>query len=176
MSESVCIYFDTEFTDFGIDSDLLSIGFVAATTDDELYIEITDPHPQCQPSEFVREFVLPLFGRHRPERLTRTQAAIRIDQWLDGLRGGDRETPIAFVSDSVLDWQYLMELWVSMPGEPSWAAARNIRGMLAQSTLMPHQTELLFAHVDEYHQERQEQHHALVDARALKMAMDRVRW
>ncbi|MBK7686598.1 MAG: hypothetical protein IPJ25_11765 [Rhodocyclaceae bacterium] len=176
MSDLIHIYLDTEFTDGDLLSvdDLLSIGFVAELTDDELYIEITDRDPQCRPSEFVREVVLPLFGRHHPERRTRAEAAVRIAQWLDELRDSDCTTDITLVSDSAFDWIYLLNLLDSMAGQPSWVAPRNIRGLLVQSILMPCQIDVFFDLVNEYHEEHQEQHHALVDARSLKVAMSRV--
>ena len=178
MSDLIHIYLDTEFSDGDLLSvdDLLSIGFVAELTDDELYIEITDRDPQCRPSVFVREVVLPLFGRHHPERLTRGEAALRIAQWLDELRGGDCTTDITLVSDSAFDWIYLLNLWDSIAGQSSWVAPRNIRGLLVQSILMPYQIDVFFDLVNQYHEEHQEQHHALVDARALKVAMGRVGW
>lgn len=164
---------DPEFIDDRIVSDLLSIGFVAEHTGDELYIEITDPDTRCQPSEFVREVVLPLFGRHHPERLTRSEATLRIAQWLDELRGNDCTKAITLVYGSAFDWIYLLDQWDSMAGKPSWVAPRNIWGLLAPGKFMPYGTDVFFDLVSEYCQEHQEQHHALVDARRLKYAWNK---
>lgn len=60
--------------------DLLSIGLVVADIDAELYIEIADADVRAS-SDFVKETVLPLFGRHSPEVPTRAAAAARIEAW-----------------------------------------------------------------------------------------------
>jgi hypothetical protein len=168
--EPVTVFFDCEFTDLTSDSDLLSIGFVAADSDDELYIEISDAE-RARASLFVRTEVFPLFGQHNPQVLRRTAAAARIEEWLDELRGGDRKRQIIMLSDSPWDWQHLLELFIPMPGEPPWATSFNVVGRLVQQLLENDQQMASFQEaLMQFHREHKQQHHAVVDARALKAA------
>ena len=164
------VLFDTEFTDLGVNADLLSIGFVTADTDDELYIEISDADRGCC-SSFVREVVLPLFGKHNPETLPRAGAAARIDDWLDGLREGNRERPIVLMSDYGGDWMHLLDLFVTTPGEFPWAQQMNVSGWLVQNHLLSGAQHFAFEDEQEaYFRRHGDRHHALVDARAMKAA------
>lgn len=166
----VTAFYDCEFTDLTSDADLLSIGFVAAKSDDEVYIEISDAH-RARASSFVRHEVLPKFGMHNPQVLKRVAAAARIEEWLDDLRGGDRQQQIVVLSDSTWDWQFLLELFIPMPGEPPWARSFNVVGRLVQQYLDSGQQTAEFNEaLDMFHREHRQQHHALVDARGLKVA------
>ena len=166
--ESVTVMYDTEFTSLTSDADLLSIGFAALDTDTELYIEISDANVAIA-SHFTRTEVLPLFGQHRPEVLTRHQAAIRIAEWLDGLRENDRQRPIVMVSDSPLDWQFVLELCIPLPGEEPWARTFNVVGRLV-STLLDtgRQHHEYPSAVEAYFRSHPGRHHALVDARSMR--------
>lgn len=168
--EPVTIFYDCEFTDLTTDADLLSIGFAASDCDAELYIEIEDAELATS-SLFVREVVLPLFGKHNPEVLTRDTAATRIEAWFDELREGDRQRPIVMVSDSPLDWQFLLELFVTMPGQPPWTSDVNVIGRMVQHILGSGRQQAAFAEaLESYFRCHKGRHHALVDARAIKAA------
>lgn len=114
--ESVTIFFDTEFTDLTVNSELLSLGLVADDSDAELYVEISDAN-RADASDFVRAIVLPLFGQFNPAVLTRGDAAKRIEVWLDGLRKGERDRQVIMVSDSPRDWQHLPSCSVTFLGK-----------------------------------------------------------
>jgi hypothetical protein len=168
--EPVMVFYDSEFTAISPDADLLSIGFAASDSDAELYIEIEDAD-LATASLFVREAVLPLFGRHNPEVLTRDAAAARIEAWFDGLREGDRQRQIVLVSDSPMDWQLFIELFVTMPGKPPWTSEINVVGRMVQHLLGSGRQQAAFAEALEiYFRQHKGRHHALVDARALKSA------
>lgn len=170
--EPVTIFYDGEFTDLTPDSDLLSIAFTACDSNTELYIEIADAEIH-RSSEFVKAAVLPLFGRHNPEVLTRYKAAERIVEWLDGLRDGDRQRQIVMVSDSQWDWAHFLELFpASSPGGGSWAQAFNLVGRTVQMMLASgRQYQAYTEAVEDYFRRHQSsRHHALVDSRALKAA------
>jgi hypothetical protein len=169
--EDVVVFYDCEFTDLTSDSDLLSIGFVAADVHSELYIEILDADVRLS-SDFVRQEVLPLFGRHRPEVLTRDAAAVRIVAWLDDLRSGDRQRQVVMVSDSQWDWQHLLELFgAPMPCQQPWTQVVNVVGRMVQMMLgSGRQMGAFNEELERYHRRHGERHHALVDARALKSA------
>jgi hypothetical protein len=174
--EPVMVFYDGEFTDLQRDSELLSIGFVLMDGDAELYIEIADADVGAS-SDFVKETVLPLFGRHAPEVLTRADAAARIEGWLDALRNGDRKRPIHLVADSGWDWLHLASLFPGrLPRGPSWASKLNLVSRTVQHLLDQSGSHRTFHEaVAEYHRQHGEQHHALVDARALKAGWEAVR-
>lgn len=169
--EPVMVFYDGEFTDLTSDSDLLSIGFVAAETDSELYIEVSDANFAIA-SQFVRQEVLPLFGQHHPEVLLRVDAAKRIESWLDDLRSGDRQRQIIMASDSQWDWQHFLALFpVHRVGQPSWPSEFNLVGRRVQQLLGSGRQMAGFNEAMEmYHRQHKQRHHALVDARALKAA------
>ncbi|MFA6064158.1 MAG: hypothetical protein WC736_16330 [Gallionella sp.] len=167
--EPLTVMYDTEFTSLTSDADLMSLGFTALDFDAELYIEIADANLAIA-SHFVRTEVLPLFGQHNPEVLTRDQAAVRIAEWLDELREGHRNRQIVLASGSPLDWQFFLELFIPLPGQPSWASEFNLVGRLVSSLLdsgRQHQayTEAVEAYFRSHPGSR---HHALVDARSMR--------
>lgn len=168
--EPVIVFYDCEFSDLSLDSTLLSIGLVAADGDAELYIEIADADREAS-SDFVKEAVLPLFGRHTPEVLTKAATAVRLEAWLDTLRGGDRQRQIQMIADSSFDWDHFLALFPTRPpSEPAWISEFNLVSRMVQHLLGlsgPDQTYSTAMAV--YHQQHGEQHHALVDARALKV-------
>lgn len=168
--ESVTVFYDTEFTDLTIDSELLSIGLVADNVDAELYIEISDAN-RADASNFVRTEVLPLFGQFNPAVLTHGNAAKKVVAWLDGLREGNRNRQVVMVSDSPWDWQHLSELLGQLAGQASWSQTLNVIGRTVQQMISaPSQIGSINEKIEAYHREHSLQHHALVDARALKMA------
>ena len=173
--EPVMVFYDCEFTDLTTDSDLLSIGFVSSDCDAELYIEISDAQVKLS-SFFVKEEVLPKFGKHNPEVLTRDHAAVRIQAWLDDLRGRDRNRQLVLVSDSTWDWNHLLELYIPIPGDPPWARSFNLVGRMVQNLLHPQRAEAFARELALYHRQHKQQHHALVDARALKHAFWESKW
>lgn len=160
----VTVFYDCEFTDLTSDAELLSIGFVASDTAAELYIEIADAN-RAIASLFVREEVLPLFGRHNPEVLTRAEAAVRVAKWFDGLRDGNRDRHILLVSDSDVDWPFFQELiGGSGPREI------NIVGRTVHMLCSSRQLTVFTEELEAYFRRHKGRHHALVDARALKTA------
>jgi hypothetical protein len=170
MSEPLIVFYDTEFTDLGMSAELLSIGFVAADTNGELYIELADADRRGS-SSFVREVVLPLFGRHNPQILRRAGAAAKIEAWLDGLREGNRERPILLLSDYGGDWMHLLDLFVTVPGEFPWPRQMNLSAQLVQNHLLSGRQNYTFDETQvDYFREHGDQHHALIDARAMKAA------
>lgn len=175
--DPVTVLYDSEWTDIAPDADLLSIGFVALDNDTELYIELSDAEVH-RSSDFVKQVVLPLFGKHNPELMTRDQAAMRIAEWLDGLREGDRDRFIVLVSDSPRDWTHFLELFPARnPMQQSWASEFNAVGRLVSSMLDSGRQHQAFAEGQEaYFKNNEGRHHALVDARALRNAFVEARY
>lgn len=169
------VFFDTEFSSLDVNfRELISVGMVAENSDDRLYIVITEGWQSAGVSTFTRDVVVPLLGKHNPEYLHRAGAAARIEEWLNGLRGDDRSVPIRLMSDSPIDWQLLLGLF-----EPDWEIAENVEWKLIQQLLQESNMQPEFDQAFEEfflrraHSMRQrggEQHHALVDAIAIKNA------
>lgn len=98
------IYYDTEFTSLDglVDWDMISAGFVAEDGR-EWYVEITDfLREDCSP--FVVETVLPLLGKgdRIPERMAGIHFAWRLCNWLETF-----SQPITLISDASCDWHLL---------------------------------------------------------------------
>jgi hypothetical protein len=160
-SPPLLVFYDTEFTDLVADAELLSIGMVSAQSDDQLYIVIADAHRE-KASEFVQSIVLPIIDRHQPVYLTRNEAAGAISEWLETLRLNNPEQPLQLVSDSEWDWTLLSQLFPGPIG--SRIAAQQIQDRLTSRE----QRGLFYGVVEAFHIHRNEQHHALVDALAIK--------
>lgn len=170
LVEPVHLFLDTEFTDLGMSADLLSLGLVARDVEAELYIEIADAAREMS-STFVLDEVLPLFGKHNPQILRRAAAAARIEEWLDDLRDGNRETPIVLLSNYSGDWTHVLDLFAGMPGELPWPRQFNISGQMLQSRLVSPAQHVAFDEAElAYFRRHGDRHHALVDARATKFA------
>jgi hypothetical protein len=160
-SPPLLVFYDTEFTDIVADADLLSIGLVSAHTDDQLYIVLTDARRE-RGSEFVQSIVLPIIDRHQPMYLTRNEAANAISGWLEALRLSNPEQPLQVVSDSEWDWNLLRQLFPGKIGP--WIVGQQIQDRLTSRE----QRGLFNGTVEAFHIHRNEQHHALVDALAIK--------
>lgn len=158
----ILILYDCEFTDFSPNAELLSIGLVAADTDAELYIELFDSL-RTTSSDFVRETVLPLFGRHNPEVLTRAEAAVGILDWLEGVREDAGRRQVVVVADSPWDWQFFEELFPRLPPD--------LTGRLVWHLIEPVPLQNFYVVMERHYVEHGERHHALVDARALKAGL-----
>ncbi|BAO28299.1 3'-5' exoribonuclease [Sulfuritalea hydrogenivorans] len=163
------VFYDCEFTNLSPASSLLSIGLVVADSDAELYIEISDANLNGS-SDFVKKNVLSLFGRHAPEVLTKAATAVRIETWLDTVRDGNRQCQIQMIADSSWDWDHFLLLFPTRPpGERAWTVEFNLIGRMVQHILdLSGVDQILSRVIATYHQLHGEQHHALVDARALK--------
>ncbi len=168
------VYFDTEFSDM-LNPQLLSIGLISESGQ-ELYIEVASAKEMVV-SDFVKAEVLPLFGKHNPLVLEYDAIAPMLENWFDQLRGGNREIGIVLVSDYPTDWMLVAELKEPMPGTPSWTRAANIGSRMIQSLMNSgRQVTEYFDAIEEYHRAHKQQHHALVDARAMKHTISKMRF
>ncbi|MCL4822930.1 MAG: hypothetical protein KJZ57_01810 [Anaerolineales bacterium] len=176
---NIKVFFDCEFSDISRNAGLISIGLVAESdTEPPLYIEFADGWSRDECSTFVLTSVLPLLGRHNPQRLARSDAAEKIKAWLDGLRGGDREKQIVCLSDGGWDWRFLLNLFPLSEGELRWPSRFNIAGRMIHNYLPEDSGHLFNDALEVFFQKRGhdmrqrggERHHALIDALALRHA------
>jgi hypothetical protein len=157
------IFYDTEFTSLDglVDWDMISAGFVTENGE-EWYVEITDfLREDC--SEFVVDNVLPLLGKGDkiPERMSRTHFAWRLCNWLE--KFGE---PINLISDAACDWSlvngYCHAEFRTLPFK--------VQGQIWQRSERPSIKQALEKVEAEFWKANLGmQHHALYDARRLKL-------
>lgn len=162
------IFIDTEFTDLSPDAKLLSLGAITESGD-EFYCELQPVIPEeCSP--FVRRVVLPLLEGGRQACLV-GEFADRLATWLERYRSP------CLLSDS--DWDiYVMRRALTgsamrMPGLVRFAA----RGGASETMMLPlrplsgNSLQAFEEAVADHFAADPRQHHALVDARALRAGM-----
>lgn len=158
------IYYDTEFTslDGNVDWDMISAGFVSEDGR-ELYVEIEDFNlDDC--SLFVVDTVLPLLGTTPAERMPGAAFGARLGQWLASF-GED----IELVSDASCDWWVLL----SITGQSLKELPHKIQGQIWIPSENPVILEALEDAESGFWQENPDlKHHALYDARCLKLQAD----
>jgi len=166
------IFIDTEFTTLTREAIMISFGAVSEDGR-EFYCELT-PVPVESCSGFVREIVLPLFEGGNAV-CPRTRFGERLGAWL-----GQFDNPI-LLSDS--DWDiYVVRHAVSgernrLPGSLSLPGTESALEVMLL-TLAPLSDEALaiFGRAVQQHFARDNrQHHALVDARAMREGLLSVR-
>ena len=99
------IFFDTEFSDLGIDPRLVSIGLIS---DDgrEFYAELADTYVIGDCNEFVKLAVLPKL-EGGAVRMTMFDLTLKLGNWLD-----DFEEPVQLATDSLgWDWPWVHEIF-----------------------------------------------------------------
>ena len=156
------LFFDTEFTELGIDPRLISIGLVSEDGSREFYVELSDTYQPSDCSNFVREAVLPhLQGGDALK--TMDELTLRLGNWIKGF-----DQPVQLVTDSLSwDWPWIQELFY-LPG--TWP--KNLDGKpvllseMVGSPLLERAVEKAF----QSHVPRLRRHHALDDAKANRFA------
>lgn len=115
------IFFDSEFTDLGLDPRLISIGLVSH--DREFYAELTDTYTQKDCCDFVVEAVLPHL-QGGDFRMSFHQLILALGKWIE-----EFEVPVELVTDSLSwDWPWIQELF-SDPGTWPENLSHRCRGM-----------------------------------------------
>lgn len=148
------LFLDTEFTDLVGVPELLSLGLVSADGAYEFYAERNDvPRARC--SEFVREVVLPQFGRI-------PGSAVTLDDLRTGLRRFLGQLPglVHIGCDHAPDFELLR----AIVGIPWPAHVSTQRWKLEDWQLEPNWA----AAESDYFGPGRPRHHALEDARALR--------
>lgn len=103
------IFFDTEFTDIGLDPKLISIGLISES-EKEFYAELSDTYEPsaCQP--FVRDVVLPHL-QGKDALMTMDELTLRLGNWIESF-----DQPVQLVTDSPSwDWPWIEKLF-HLPG------------------------------------------------------------
>lgn len=150
------IFFDTEFTELGIDPHLISIGLVAEDGERTFYAELSDTYEDRHCSDFVREAVQPQLegGAARLDMATLT---VRQGNWLERF-----DAPVKLVTDSLSwDWPWIQEIFYL---DGTWP--ENVDG---QPEIL-NQSEALNLAIEEAFVAGLRRHHALDDAKANRLA------
>ncbi len=104
------IFFDTEFTDLGLDPRLISIGLVAEDGTRIFYAELSDTYLAHSCSDFVKDAVLPHL-QGGDSRMTRSELSLQLGNWIESF-----ECTVSLITDSVdWDWPFIQALF-SLPG------------------------------------------------------------
>lgn len=155
------IYFDTEFTHLEgtAERELISAGFVSEDGR-EWYAEISDfNRALCSP--FVVSTVLPLLEENTETALTAEMFGYRLSTWL-GSFGEDVE----LIADHSADWELLTKYISAHLAAPPC----RIRGTVWQPPNDESQRiQMLEAELRFWFANPRKQHHALFDARRLKI-------
>ena len=113
------IFFDTEFTELGVDPRLISIGMIAEDGQ-TFYAELTDTYTQADCSHFAVEAVLPHLEGGKA-RMTMSELTLQLSNWLKAFK-----QPVILVCDSLAwDWMWIQEIFypietwpVNLDGKP----------------------------------------------------------
>jgi hypothetical protein len=168
----VLAFLDTEFTDLVVWPRLLSVGLVAEDGKSELYAEVTDPARISATGRFGQGAVLPQFGKIASAGCSYADLGSRLTTFLGALAAEQAVgefIDLAFGYD--LDWE-LVDLAIKDSGALCWGSLRRrIRpvnvyeftgfdaGKTAAEAYFKTQALAPFS-----------RHHALCDARALRVA------
>src|ERR1035437_10141825 len=156
------IFFDTEFTELGIDPKLISIGLVSEDGTREFYAELFDTYQPKDCSAFVQEAVLPHL-QGGDALMTIDELTLLLGNWIEGF-----EQPVHLATDSLSwDWPWIQELFY-LPG--TWP--ENLDGKpvslyeIVGAQILAQSVELAFRD----HVPRLRRHHALDDAKVNRLA------
>lgn len=106
------VFFDTEFTELGIDPKLISIGLISEDGERTFYAELSDTYRLADVGDFARAEVLPLL-EGGDALMTMPDLTLRLGNWLERF-----EQPVQLATDSLAwDWPWIQEIF---SGEWTW--------------------------------------------------------
>ena len=183
--DPILIFFDTEFTELGINPRLISIGLISEDGR-EFYAELSDTYQTKNCSAFVVESVLPhLEGGE--VLISMRELALALLSWIH-----DFGESVQFATDSLAwDWRWIeliwaelgahcledTDVWTDMKNSPHRLVNVGCPGNVAlQTFVLPQSAEFTLAVEQAYAQyPRLRQHHALDDAKANRLGWLAVR-
>lgn len=145
------IFFDTEFTELGVDPRLISIGMIAENGQ-TFYAELTDTYTQAHYSHFAVEAVLPHLEGGKA-RMTMLELTLQLSHWLKEFK-----QPVTLACDSVAwDWMWIQEIFYPIE---TWPANLDGKPKIIKSN------PIFNAAVEAAFSSGLRRHHALDDAKA----------
>lgn len=146
------IFFDTEFTELGLDARLISIGLVTEDGQHEFYSELEDTYQLDHCSDFVRESVLPLLQGGNA-RMSLQELTLKLAKWLE-----EFDESVQLATDSLhWDWPWIQKIFSDPNLWPINLAAKPL--ILGQNPELELAIETAFTG-------GLRRHHALDDAKA----------
>lgn len=162
LEKLMLIFFDTEFSQLGIDPKLISIGLISENGERTFYAELSDSYTPADCAAFVHEAVLPHL-QGGDALMTMNELTLRLGNWIEGF-----EQPVQLATDSLSwDWTWIQDLFY-LPG--TWP--ENLDGKPASlyeivgAQILAQGVELAFRD----HVPCLRRHHALDDAKANRLA------
>lgn len=154
------IFFDTEFTELGLDPKLISIGLVAEDGERTFYAELSDTYTPDECSDFAREVVLPRL-EGGPSRMEWRALCERLAAWLESFA-----EPVVLVTDSLAwDWPWIQEVFYELG---TWPANVDKRPLLLTMSREVDVDRFSLA-VEEAFAGGLRRHHSLDDAKANRL-------
>ena len=150
------VFFDTEFTELGIDPRLISIGLIAEDGQREFYAELSDTYTIDDCGDFARLAVIPKLAGAEV-RMSLAELGDRLYDWFSSF--GE---PVVLVTDSLAwDWPWIQEIFYDRPWPDSLSPAPEIIGQTPEFRCA---VEVAVT------KHRLRRHHALDDAKANRLA------
>lgn len=156
------IYYDTEFTEISSDAQLISAGFVSEKGA-EFYVEF-DNVPRHACSDFVRETVLPMLRAPGVLVVSPVMGLSHLLEWLQA-----QGPAVTLVSDSHYDSKLLGQLIREAGGLAELAPGLEIRYELLYHRDSLAERAYKQAEADYFLRNPHMRHHALHDARAIRL-------
>lgn len=156
---AMLIFFDTEFSDLGIDPRLISIGLVSEDGEHSFYAELSDTYEIKDVGEFARMAVLPLLEGGEA-RMPQHELALRLGNWLESFG-----QPVQLATDSLAwDWPWIHEMF----SEPcTWPENLDSKPLLLTMNYLNGYDRFIEAVEQAFRTRRR--HHSLEDAQANRL-------
>ena len=146
------VFFDTEFTELGVDPRLISIGMIAEDGK-TFYAELTDTYTQADCSHFAVEAVLPHLEGGKVH-MTMLELTLQLSHWLKAFK-----QPVVLVCDSLAwDWMWIQEIFYPTETWPT-----NLDG---KPKIIKCDNAIFNKAVEAHFNKGLRRHHALDDAKA----------
>lgn len=150
------IFFDTEFTELGVDPRLISIGLVSEDGERTFYAELSDTYQLKDCSDFARQAVLPQL-EGGAVLLTMAELGVRLYEWIKYF-----DEPVKLATDSMAwDWPWIQAIFYELDAWPE-----NLDG---KPEILRQETEFNLA-IERAFTGGLRRHHALDDAKANRLA------
>ncbi|MRD73589.1 hypothetical protein GH865_10045 [Rhodocyclus tenuis] len=153
------IFFDTEFTELGIDPKLISIGLISEDGERTFHAELSDTYRLADVGDFARQEVLPQL-EGGSALMTMSDLALGLGNWLESF-----EQPVQLATDS-LAWD---GPWIQAIFSGAWTWPENLDGrplLLTMNCLNDYDR---FVEAVEEALRGLRRHHSLDDAKANRL-------
>jgi len=153
------IFFDTEFTELGIDPKLISIGLISEDGERTFYAELSDTYRLADVGDFARQEVLPQL-EGGSALMTMSDLALGLGNWLESFK-----QPVQLATDSLAwDWPWIQAIF---SGAWTWPENLDGRPLLLTMNCLNDYDRFVEAVEEAFRDLRR--HHSLDDAKANRL-------